>query len=72
MANKTVKKEKNPSKSKERGLFRSKDRRVKKDLKREKKLLDNKEEDEEKEIIFRVGKNTQMKKWSFSLNQGKL
>lgn len=34
MANKTVKKEKNPSKSKERGLFRSKDRRVKKDLKR--------------------------------------
>ena len=33
MANKTVKKEKNPSKSKERGLFRSKDRRVKKDLK---------------------------------------
>ena len=55
MANKTVKKEKNPSKSKERGLFRSKDRRVKNDLKRKKKSSDNKEEDEGKEIVFSGG-----------------
>ncbi len=56
MANKTVKKEKKSFEvKKERGLFRSKDRRVKKDLKRKKKLLDNKEEDEEKEIIFSGG-----------------
>lgn len=55
MANKTVKKGKNPSKSKERGLFRSKDRRVKNDLKRKKKSSDNKEEDEGKEIVFSGG-----------------
>jgi len=69
MANKTVKKEKNPSKSKERGLFRSKDRRVKNDLKRN--LLITKRKTRGKRLYFRAGKNTQMKKWNFSLNQGK-